>query len=430
LAQSRAKDIDEKEEAGRYRKAPQPVYDHRKEAAMPEDGRTGPAETVLNLQQTYGNRYVQRLVESTKVQAKLTVSSPDDEYEREADKVADAVTRASAPSIQRQAEEEEEIQAKPIAEQITPLVQRQEEEPEEEEEPIQTKLANNIQVQRQTEEPEEEAEEEGSIQTEKAGGQTPLIGSSLESRINSLKGGGQPLPKSVRNYFEPRFGYDFSRVRIHTNERANYLARSINAKAFTFGQDMFFNTGQYLPSTIAGKHLLAHELTHVVHQSSKQPTTALGDKSVVIQRQVGTKAPRKTCNYTITYANLRTVGCGGTNCGAAIRYDITKVTATGSGCPSTLKGLRLTESATTDSGCVPGAVQTRPGCLIGAGGTVVSPCTDTYWLCMPASTYPAVGCIEIYTQKVYVGGVLAETHYIIFRINRSGKSCSGTVTRV
>jgi hypothetical protein len=72
MAQRRAKDIEEKEEARRHKKAPQSLYDQRKQAAEAEDSRAGQAEAVLNLQQTYGNRYVQRLVDSTKLQAKLT----------------------------------------------------------------------------------------------------------------------------------------------------------------------------------------------------------------------------------------------------------------------------------------------------------------------------------------------------------------------
>jgi hypothetical protein len=146
LAQSRAKDIEEKEEAGRHKKAPQPVYDQLK---VPDEGVAdfqvgssfdthaallGGANTdaqrsdlAMHLQKTYGNRYVQRLVESTRVEAKLIVNSPDDEYEREADRVADAVTRTPASSVQRQVEPEEE-------------------EEEEEEEPIQTKMSR---IQRQ-----------------------------------------------------------------------------------------------------------------------------------------------------------------------------------------------------------------------------------------------------------------------------------------
>ena len=83
-----------------------------------------------------------------------------------------------------------------------------------------------------------------------------------------MKGGGQPLPASVRNFFEPRFGYDFSQVRIHTNEQAAEMASSINARAFTNGRDIVFGSGEYAPGTVEGKRLLAHELTHVVQQAN------------------------------------------------------------------------------------------------------------------------------------------------------------------
>ena len=95
------------------------------------------ANIVLQLQQTYGNRYVQRLIKSRIVQAKLSVSAPNDIYEQEADRVAKAVTRANNAQVQRQVEEEEEP--------AQPKIQRQEEEPEEEEEePLQTKAAPGI----------------------------------------------------------------------------------------------------------------------------------------------------------------------------------------------------------------------------------------------------------------------------------------------
>jgi hypothetical protein len=96
------------------------------------------APALLALQQTHGNRYVQRVVSG--IQAKLVVGQPGDMYEREADRVADEVMRMAEPGVLRQAEEEEEedlIQAKPLAEQITPLVQRQIEEEEKEEEILQ-----------------------------------------------------------------------------------------------------------------------------------------------------------------------------------------------------------------------------------------------------------------------------------------------------
>lgn len=127
MAQSRANDIEEKEEARPHKKTPQPLYEQRKQAAMPEDSRTGLAEAALNLQQTYGNRYVQRVMGGA--QAKLTVGSPDDQYEREADEIADVVTGAPASAVQRQGEPKEEEEEPEVEVQTkTSLIQRQEEE--------------------------------------------------------------------------------------------------------------------------------------------------------------------------------------------------------------------------------------------------------------------------------------------------------------
>ncbi|KCZ70539.1 hypothetical protein ANME2D_02559 [Candidatus Methanoperedens nitroreducens] len=83
---------------------------------------------------------------------------------------------------------------------------------------------------------------------------------------------GQPLPEPVRAYFEPRFGYDFSGVRVHLGQKAEESAGSINALAYTVGKDIVFGAGQYQPQTSAGKRLLAHELTHVIQQSTTNPT--------------------------------------------------------------------------------------------------------------------------------------------------------------
>ena len=173
------------------------------------------APVLLALQQTHGNRYVQRVVSG--IQAKLKVGQPGDKYEQEADRVADVVMRMPDPRVQRQFEPEEE--------------------------------------------------EEEKLQTKKAPGQTPEGTPDLESRIQALKGGGQPLPESVRAFFEPRFGPVFRDVRVHSDSQANDLALSIQAKAFTVGQDVVFGTGQYTPWTRDGRHLIAHELTHVVQQS-------------------------------------------------------------------------------------------------------------------------------------------------------------------
>jgi hypothetical protein len=223
---------------------------------------------------------------SVPVQTKLKIGQPNDKYEREADRVADMVMSMPDPGVQRQVgpeeleEEEETIQPKPIAGQITPLVQRQVgPEEEEEEEPIQPKLAGDVQLQRQAEEPEEEEEE--SLQAKWVGGRMPWAGSDLGTQIRSLRGGGQPLPESTRAFFEPRFGYDFSQVRVHTNQRADQAARAISASSFTSGRDIGFARGKYAPGTNSGRRLLAHELAHTIQQghSTHQAKRALVQRS-------------------------------------------------------------------------------------------------------------------------------------------------------
>ena len=177
------------------------------------------------------------------IQPKLKIGQPNDKYEQEADRVAEQVMRMPEPKVQRQIEEDEEeeiLQTKPIADQITPLVQRQIE-------------------------PEEEEEEE-TIQAKQAGGQIAHAGPGLQARINSLKGGGQPVPRSTRNFFEPRFGYDFSGVRVHKDAKAAESAYAVNARSFTVGENIVFGDGQYAPGTADGRNLLAHELVHVVQQ--------------------------------------------------------------------------------------------------------------------------------------------------------------------
>jgi Domain of unknown function (DUF4157) len=81
-----------------------------------------------------------------------------------------------------------------------------------------------------------------------------------------LRAPGQPLDPSIRAYLEPRFGYDFSQVRVHTDARAAESARAVNARAYTVGRNIAFGTPSYAPHTAHGLGLLAHELTHVVQQ--------------------------------------------------------------------------------------------------------------------------------------------------------------------
>jgi hypothetical protein len=81
-----------------------------------------------------------------------------------------------------------------------------------------------------------------------------------------LRSLGQPLDKVTRDFMEPRFGYDFSRVQVHAGAKAAESAKSVNALAYTVGKDVVFGQGRYQPETNSGLRLLAHELTHVVQQ--------------------------------------------------------------------------------------------------------------------------------------------------------------------
>jgi hypothetical protein len=83
-----------------------------------------------------------------------------------------------------------------------------------------------------------------------------------------LRSSGQPLDRATRREMESRFGYDFSHVRLHTDAHAAASAQSLSAKAYTVGSNVVFAPGRFAPQTTEGRHLLAHELTHVVQQTS------------------------------------------------------------------------------------------------------------------------------------------------------------------
>jgi hypothetical protein len=94
----------------------------------------------------------------------------------------------------------------------------------------------------------------------------------FETSVDLARGGGQPLADATRKAMEQAFGADFSGVKIHTDSRADRLNRSVQARAFTTGQDLFFRKGEFNPGDHAGQQLLAHELTHVVQQNHPQVT--------------------------------------------------------------------------------------------------------------------------------------------------------------
>jgi uncharacterized protein DUF4157 len=162
------------------------------------------------------------------IQKKTRIGSAADPLEREADRVADAVTSGAAIGSISSA---------------SPATARREcEECEEEKKSVQRKCAMS------------------------EVGERPH-GKMADTAADAISQGGAPLTAEERAYFEPRFGRDFSDVRIHADGGAAESARAINARAYTVGRDIAFGAGQYSPRTSEATRLLAHELTHVVHQA-------------------------------------------------------------------------------------------------------------------------------------------------------------------
>lgn len=134
---------------------------------------------------------------TTPIQTKLRINTPGDVYEQEADRIADQVMRMPDPQVQRQiggSDEDKEL--------------------------FKPNLSGKIQRQCVGCE-----EEEIAVQTKAISGQSPQFDPNLAARVHSLKGGGQPLSDSTRAFFESRFGYNFSRVRVHADTRAAKVSR-------------------------------------------------------------------------------------------------------------------------------------------------------------------------------------------------------------
>ncbi len=112
----------------------------------------------------------------------------------------------------------------------------------------------------------EDEDKGGAMQRKAADSSAP---EAAPDAVHSVLGGsGRPLDPESRAFMEPRFGQDFGGVRVHTGADADTAARSINARAFTSGNNVVFGAGEYSPATDAGRRLLSHELTHVVQQGS------------------------------------------------------------------------------------------------------------------------------------------------------------------
>lgn len=168
-----------------------------------------------------------RCQQSEGLQPKLAVSTPGDQYEQEADRVAEHVMRMPAPTLQ----------------------------------PACASCSTGG-----TPGPERENHE---LVHRKSENVSDTSNSVPDSFLHNLSPG-QVLDTATRAFMEPRFGRDFSNVRVHTNEKAAESAQSVNAVAYTLGRDIVFEAGQYRPHTPAGQTLIAHELAHVIQQGRGQ----------------------------------------------------------------------------------------------------------------------------------------------------------------
>lgn len=175
------------------------------------------------------------------IQTKLTIGSPNDHYEKEADQVADMVMKMPASN------DSQIVQQKSLTSTPSSFIQRQ----------------------------KGNSEEEEIVQMKKDGSNSNKPSTTLDSSLQKSKGGGKAMDSSTRSGMENSIGADFSKVKIHTNENAVQMNHSLSAKAFTHGNDVYFNKGQYNPKSSEGKHLLAHELAHVVQQRGNKIQTNL-----------------------------------------------------------------------------------------------------------------------------------------------------------
>ena len=260
-----------------------------------------------------------------KIQKKLKTGTVGDQFEVEADRVADKVVNnnSSGGSL---LQSKENVQQKPIAETISSVQskeikqeepvqkksdkkeeekpvqkksdKKEEEKPvqkksdkKEEEKPVQKKSDKKEEekpVQKKSDKKEEEKpvqkkcadceneekvqskeqkEEDKAVQKKEQNPDAEIENNELEGKLDHSKGGGNDLDKKTKKEMESGFGADFSNVKIHTDTNAVQMSQELGAQAFTNGNDVYFNKGKYNPDSREGKHLLAHELTHTIQQT-------------------------------------------------------------------------------------------------------------------------------------------------------------------
>jgi hypothetical protein len=255
------------------------------------------------------------------IQPQLNVSHPDDPQEKEADHMANKVmTMPESAPVATASEHKDEMSRKEEEHEVQrmemPGLQMKEETEEisraEEEHEVQRKEEEEKPVQRVAEKEEDKkihTKQFAGTNTSPTGltiqakceacdekkvdrkvGSVPLSytvqrssrgppadgeqSGSFEQNLQNTRGTGNTLPGETRSFMENRFSADFSGVRVHTNDTSVQMNKDINAQAFTYGNDIYFNSGKYAPSSVEGKTLLAHELTHTIQQGASSHVTA------------------------------------------------------------------------------------------------------------------------------------------------------------
>ncbi|MFH6989266.1 DUF4157 domain-containing protein [Flavobacterium collinsii] len=264
---------------------------------------------------------------SPKIQKKLKTGTAGDQFEVEADRVADKVVNHNS-SGSGLLQSKENVQQKPISETISSVQKKsdkkeeekpvqkksdkkeeekpvqkksdkkEEEKPvqkksdkKEEEKPVQKKSDKKEEekpVQKKSDKKEEEKpiqakcdncekeetvqskdkkEEDKAVQKKEQNPDAEINDNELEGKLDHSKGGGAGLDKKTKGEMESGFGADFSDIKIHTDTNAVQMSQELGAQAFTNGNDVYFNKGKYNPDSREGKHLLAHELTHTIQQT-------------------------------------------------------------------------------------------------------------------------------------------------------------------
>ncbi len=203
---------------------------------------------------------IRRALTGPRLQAKLTVNQPGDDYEKEADRVAEQVTRGGLGPVT-------------AASASDPRVQR-------------CACGGSCDSCRQGEE----------LRRAPASS-SPVPSEAPASVHQTLASPGRPLARGIRERLEPRFGADFGSVQIHTDSQS---ARDVSARAYTVGSHIAFAPGEYAPGTESGDRLLAHELTHVVQQSGSARRLQRDDKTKKKEEETETEAPNPIADWKLS----------------------------------------------------------------------------------------------------------------------------------